>query len=310
MLQSLLTVAQKVLALFVMIGVGAVLRRKNTITEQGAQQLNGLLLNLVTPCVIIHAFQIDRETVSLKSLGLMALLAFMSLVVGILVARFCFRRRPEGQRRVMNFAVIYSNSGFMGLPLVQALLGQEGVIYASVYIAVFNVVVWTHGYAMMNGTGEKQPLKSLLLNPGTVGVYIGLPLFLLGWRLPEVLYTPVEAFSALNTPLAMLCIGVYISAVKLKQVFREKALYQVSLLRLCVVPALTLILLWLIQPGRLPFLSCVIQASAPAAGMTVILAARFQRDTVLAAEVTAMSTLLSIATMPVLTTLADLLCGG
>jgi predicted permease len=241
-LESLWTVTQNVLTLFLMIGVGVFLVKRGLLSGEGAAQLNTLLVNVVTPCVVVGAFQLDRSRVSLPVLGLTALLAVAVHLIGILVSLLFFRREPEDLRRVMRFAAIYSNCGFMGLPLVQALLGSEGTVYASVFLAVFNVVSWTHGYALMSGNGGQKFVR-VLFNPGTVGVLVGLPLFLLGWRLPELVGKAVDGFAALNTPLAMLCIGVYISSVSLRETFLDLRLYRVCALRLLLIPALSLGLL-------------------------------------------------------------------
>lgn len=305
MLESFLTVAEKVLILFLMIGVGVVLCKRRMISKKGADQINGLLIYVVSPCVVVSAFQIDRNSVSLPSLGLTALMAISSFVVAIVIVRFFFNRQPEGVRRVMKFASVYSNCAFMGLPLVQALLGSAGIIYASIFIAVFNGFCWTHGYALMNNSGERQSIKKVLLNPGTIGVLIGLPLFLLSIRLPSFLSAAVDGFAALNTPLAMLCIGVYMSQLKIRQALGDKQLYLACLLRLLVVPAAVFGILLLFRPSETAFVACIIQVSAPAAGMTAIFASKFGQDTALAAKTVAVTTLLSIITMPLFTALAQ-----
>ena len=129
MIGIFLTVAEKVLILFVMIGVGVVLCKRRMLSKRGADQINAILVNLVSPCVVISGFQIGRENVSLESLGLTALMAISSFFVAILLTRFFFNRQPEGARRVLKFASIYSNCAFMGFPLVEAILGKEGILY-------------------------------------------------------------------------------------------------------------------------------------------------------------------------------------
>lgn len=308
MLESFFTVAQKVLVLFLMIGVGVLLCKRRMISKRGADQINGLLIHVVSPCVVVSAFQIDRngpDAPSLISLGLTAVMAISSYVVAILITRFFHNNQPEGTRRVLKFASIYSNCAFMGLPLVQAMLGETGIIYASVFIAVFNVFCWTHGYALMNNSGEREPLRKVLLNPGTVGVMIGLALFLLSIRLPEFMSATVDAFAGLNTPLAMLCIGVYISQLKVREGLGDRSLYLMCLLRLLVIPAAVFGVLLLFRPSQTAFVACMIQVCAPAAGMTAIFASKFGQDTALAAKTVAVSTLLSIVTMPLFTSLAQ-----
>lgn len=307
MLQGMLTVAEKVLILFLMIGVGVVLAKKKVITDIGVGQINSLLLNIVSPCVVIKAFQIDRGSVPLSSLGWTVAMTALAFVLPILVTHFLFNKEPLDKSRVLKFSAIYSNSGFMGLPLVQAILGEPGVIYASIFIAIFNMVSWTHGYALMSG-GQKQPLKKIVLNPGTLGVLIGLPLFLFSIDLPTPIYTVVDSFAALNTPVAMVCIGVYIASVKLKDAFTELRVYKACFFRLVLFPALFFVILIPFHPPYLAFVSLTIQASAPAAAVTSIFASKCGRDAALASKIVAISTLLSILTMPVFTSLATTFC--
>ena len=309
MIGIFLTVAEKVLILFVMIGVGVVLCKRRMLSKRGADQINAILVNLVSPCVVISGFQIGRENVSLESLGLTALMAISSFFVAILLTRFFFNRQPEGARRVLKFASIYSNCAFMGFPLVEAILGKEGILYASIFLAVFNLFCWTHGYTLMNNAQERQKLSKTLLNPGTIGVLIGLPLFLLSIKLPEALSVTLDSFAALNTPLAMMCIGVYIAQLKFQEALRDRQLYWVCFLRLLLIPLAVFLVMLLFHPEKTPFVSCMIQVCAPVAGMTAIFASKLGQDTSLAAKTVAVSTLFSIFTMPIFATLAQIAAG-
>ena len=97
-----------------------------------------------------------------------------------------FRKEPEGRRKVLRFAVDFSNAGFMGLPLVEGIVGSKGVMYGSFFIVVFNLFCWTYGFRMMSG-GQRMSWKVLLLNPGIIGLVFGLPIYFLDLRLPGVI---------------------------------------------------------------------------------------------------------------------------
>lgn len=308
MLSDILTVSEQVLILFVMIGVGVVMCRIKLLTDNGIAQINNLLINVVSPCVVIKAFQIDRNSVSLSSMGLSTLMAVGSMGVSILIAGFFFNKEEDGVKRVLKCAAAYPNCGFMGLPLVQALLGSTGVIYASIFISIMNIFNWTHCYNMLGNAAEKKSLVKIIFNPGTVAILIGLPMFLLSWHLPKILYTPVDAFAALNTPVAMVSIGAYISSAKLSEAFRDGRLYKVCSIKLLLIPAVVLGLLYIVHPDYVVFATCIIQISAPCAGMVAIFSSAFGRDAVLASKAVAVSTLFSILTMPVFTALVGLVC--
>lgn len=298
MVTSILAVMEKVAELFLMIGVGVVCFRGKMITRRGVAQLTTLLLYVVAPCLIVSSFTGEEQAISPAELGMAFVLAILAHVLAIGMSWLFFRRQSRERQKVLRFAMIYSNTGFMGMPLVQAVVGEEGVVYASVFIAVFNVFAWTHGFGLMSG-GERSSLKKILLNPGVLALLIGLPFFFTGWKLPPLLQVPVDSFSALNTPLAMVVIGCNIAQIRFREMFQESAVFGLSALRLLLVPAVFFGVAWLCRPAPALLLSCIIQASAPVAANTVLFATQFGADSRLAAKAVAVTTLFSILTMPV-----------
>lgn len=313
MLSSMLLVMEKVAILFLMIGAGYVCSRTRIVTSRGASQMTNVLLYVVGPCLIISSFQIDSSEVGMKEVGTAFLVALLGQGLSILLSLFVFRRREEMRRRLFQFAVAYSNCGFMGLPLAQALMGDKGVIYASVFVVVFNVFVWTQGYMKMSGGARGNFVRKLLLNPGIIGMAIGLPLFALNIRLPEILGTTLSSFANLNTPLSMVIIGTYVAKVAPRDFFSDLDVYLTAGLRLIVAPLIfvgVLAILTLVVPIDATILvTCVILASAPSAGNTVLFSAMFGGDARTGSKVVAVTTLLSILTMPVFTALAQRIAG-
>ena len=300
MLSSMLLVMEKVAILFLMIGAGYVCSRTRIVTSRGASQMTNVLLYVVGPCLIISSFQIDSSEVGMKEVGTAFLVALLGQGLSILLSLFVFRRREEMRRRLFQFAVAYSNCGFMGLPLAQALV-------------VFNVFVWTQGYMKMSGGARGNFVRKLLLNPGIIGMAIGLPLFALNIRLPEILGTTLSSFANLNTPLSMVIIGTYVAKVAPRDFFSDLDVYLTAGLRLIVAPLIfvgVLAILTLVVPIDATILvTCVILASAPAAGNTVLFSAMFGGDARTGSKVVAVTTLLSILTMPVFTALAQRIAG-
>lgn len=295
---AFLTVGSKVGVMLIMIFVGWIITKKGILSEKGAGEFTWILLNIVTPCLIVSSFlSVERGGVSFWDLGLAALAAAAAIGIGIAVSLLFFKKEVPERRQVLRFAMIFSNSGFMGMPLIQGIVGEKGVIYGSFFIAVFNLICWTYGYSMMSG-GSKLRLGKILLNPGTLGLAIGLPIYLCGIQLPEIITGPIEGFSGLNTPLAMMVVGTYIAKVKLKEIFSDPQLYLTALLRLLILPALLVGILCIVRPNETLFMSTAIQACAPAAANCVLFAAMFGADAKLASKAVASTTVLSILTMP------------
>ena len=297
MIGNFLSVAMKVLILFLLMSVGFVLGRKKIITETGTDQMNFLLLNVVVPCVIIDAFQVDKSQIPTWNLWFTVIAGLVYVLAAVVIVKFCFNKEPDGRRQVLKFGAMFSNCGFMGFPMVQEVLGDRGMVYAAIINTIVTVAMWTVGFVVMGKEGERISIRKVALNPGAVGVYIGLPL-LLSLELPDPFQSVVGFLADMNTPLAMICIGVFISKTKLLDIFKEKTLYWVTVIRLLLIPAAVMGILLLFQPDYIPMTSSIIQFCAPSAGLTAIFAARFRHDTTLAAKTVAISTLLSILTMP------------
>ena len=237
-------------------------------------------------------------------MGISALAIFLSIGVSLV----SFRKEPPERRKVLRFATIFSNAGFMGIPLVQGIVGERGVVYGSFFIAVFNVICWTYGYRMMSG-GAKVSLRTVLLNPGIIGLAVGLPLYFLGLPAPR---GPGRARGLLLRPEHPPGHAHH------RQLHRQG---RPALLRLRHgrvpdgrlaagggAPALFLACLLLLRPEPVLLVTSVIQASAPVAANTVLFAVQYGGDSQLASKTVAVSTVLSILTIPLFTILAQLAC--
>lgn len=305
-MDAFLSVILEVAVILLLILVGYFTVKKGMFTKESLGSITSFLLYIVTPCLIVSSF-LSAESGKLDgwTLLLAVVLPALSIVISIAVSYLFFRREPLGRRRVLRFSMIFCNVGFMGIPLVEGIVGSEGVLYGSFFIAVFNIFCWTYGYVMMGG--GKVRLKALLLNPGVIGIVIGLPLYLLDVPVPALFVEPVELISALNTPLAMIVVGGYIAQVKLRAFVSDLAVYKMAVLRLVVAPLLYLALVWLLRPDETLLMSTVIQAATPVAANCVLFAVQYDSDAELASKSVAVSTALSVVTIPLLTVLVQAL---
>ena len=305
-MDAFLSVILEVAVILILIVVGYFTVKKGMFTKESLGSITSFLLYIVTPCLIVSSF-LSAESGKLDgwTLLLAAVLPALSIVISIALSYLFFRKEPSGRRRVLRFSMIFCNVGFMGIPLVEGIVGSEGVLYGSFFIAVFNIFCWTYGYVMMGG--GKVRLKALLLNPGVIGIVIGLPLYLLDVPVPALIERPIELISALNTPLAMIVVGGYIAQVKLRAFVSDLAVYKMAVLRLVVAPLLYLVLVWLLRPDETLLMSTVIQAATPVAANCVLFAVQYDSDAELASKSVAVSTALSVVTIPLLTVLVQAL---
>lgn len=307
MIASILIMTEKVFVMFLMMGVGYICFKKRIITSRGAAQLTNLLLYIVGPCLIIAAFQADSDGVSTGKILLTIFLFLAGMIVTAVVMQLLFRKQAKGRAGMLRYGAVYSNCGFMGLPLAQAVLGSAGVVYASACVVAFNLLTWTHGYLILGGAAEdrRQMLRKAMLNPGTISFAVGLPLYALSIHLPAPLLQTLDSIGGMNTPLAMIVVGTYMAKLNLREIFSDREVCLITLLRLIVVPMAFLLLLWLLRPDPDVMVTTALLMAAPVGVNAVLFAIKLGNDVQLACKMIALSTLLSIITMPAIAALAQ-----
>lgn len=323
---SFLAVAEKVALLFLLIAIGFICQKIHLLTEDANKSLADIVMYFVTPCVIINAFSStmyakDEILGILKNIGIVALVAAVIHILMILIVTFVFRFKDENYRKVMRFAAVFSNAGFIALPLAQALIDtptcHEGALYAAVYLAVFNIVLWTWGYSDMNTEKNALNFKKILLNPGIIGVVVGLffftsPLYInigeqSGIVLPGVIADTISAMSALNLPLPMFMVGYYLAKADLIKALKDKWSYLCMAMRLIAFPLICLGIMLLFGINGNVLTVCVIGASAPVGATTTIFSAKYNRDPELSVRLVSLSTIFSMITMPLVVGLTQML---
>ena len=308
MLDNFLLVASQVGTLFLMMGVGYVLTKTGKFSRETLSQVTYLLLYVVVPCLMIDTLQIPRSAELMRVMGLCMLLTLGLYLLMALVVNLFFRRQEENTRIVLRYGVVYGNIGFMGLPLIQAVLGDEGMVFAIVGQVGFTLFAWSHGVLLMGGK-EGFSIKKMFLNPGIFGSVAGAALFLLDLRLPGVLADGAAFLGSMNTPLAMVGIGAQMASADLAATFRNPRLYLSGVLKLIGFPLLTAVLLLPLKLDPVMYMVLVILAATSSAGYTSIFAQQYQRDTATAAQLVTLTTLCCILTLPCFAVLAGILSG-
>ena len=309
MLQSFQIVGLQVLILFVLIAIGFTARKVKILTPEGIKSITELMLYVVTPCLFINSFQQEYNPALIKGFFISAAAAIVCHVVAISLGILLIRDKDKARRSVFRFGIVFSNCGYMSLPLQQALLGKEAVFYGASYIAAFNIFLWTYGLALMCNGKERISVKKAIINPGTLSVTVGLILFFLQVDLPDIIGKPIEYLAALNTPVPMMIIGYHMANLDFKKVLRSKGEYIMLVTRLLIMPLLMLGALYLVGIRGTLLISCVISASAPVAAMGTMYASKYGGEAELSASCVAISTLLSVVTMTLIVGFAAFVAG-
>ncbi len=304
---NMLTAAQQVFVLFLIVAVGFAADRLHIFTQNTAKKSNDLLFYIITPAVIIQSFmnmEFSKSTAS--SFGVAFLCMSATLGFGILLAIPFFKNSKNST--VFKYAVSYGNMGYMALPLCQALLGSEGVFYCSAGVVAFNILCFTHGIWLMTkeNEGSSFKLKTLILNPGVISVLIGLPLFIFDINLPKIFNSAIGHISNLNTPVAMIFFGTYMANTDLKNMFKVKENYLVAFLKLVVMPLVMFCVFKVAGIGGTMLTACMISASVPSANNTAMFAAKYGKDTGAASQVVAFDSFISILTIPIMIALSKI----
>ncbi len=307
MFDNLVSVATQVLILFILIAFGFILTKARILTRERVSGLIDIVVYLVTPSNLIVSFQRDFKSELLYQLGMSFMLAILIFGLNCVLARLCIREKDENKNCVLQFASAFPNAGYMALPLQRAVLGDIGVFYGAAYVAIFHTYIWTYGVKILSPKKEKIQIRKILLNPPIIGIVIGLVLFLTQTRLPELIYSPLNSLSQMNTPIPMLIIGYYLANTDLKATFTNAWVYIGAALRLLVSPLLAIGFCLLFGVESNVAVSCTIACSAPAAAMSGMLAMKYGRDTSVSVGMISLSTILCVVTMPVLVALAQFL---
>ena len=306
MLSNLITVSGQVITLFLMMIAGYCLGKTKLLPRSALPALTNVVVYLALPCMLIGAF--EMEATSERVHGFLWVLAASVLVHGLnfAVAHFGIRDPDDGRKRVLVDCAVFSNCGFMGYPLLASLMGDIGLFYGSAYNLVFTALLWTAGISYLQHRKGPLRLRKLILNPGIIGMALGFSVFLLQIQLPPVLETTVDYLGNVAVSLPMLIIGCQLAHADLKRLLHDHWSWVGAALRLLVMPLLALLLLYLLGLRGDVLMATVICAAAPPAAMVAMLAENCGRDPVLASGVVSFHTLLSVVTMPVVVSIAQL----
>lgn len=297
-------IAAQVGVLFLMIAAGFVFFKWGGLKESYLSGFTTLLLYLVTPALLIDSMikvEFSRQTVT--ELVTVFIIALGVHLFAIGISLLMFRKWEHARRVVFRAALVLSNAGFMSLPLASALAGPKGVFFVSGYVMVFNFISWSIIYRMFNP--GRFNIKKLLLNPGIIGVALGAFFFFSGIRLPEIAADAIGYLASMNTPLAMIVIGGMIAtgglAIKKEEIL---GMVQSISFRLILVPLIALGAMLLLKIDSELIFAVMIPVCAPVAANTAMFAGQFGADAPLGSRLLAISTALSIITMPAVLALA------
>ncbi len=292
-----MTVLLQVLTLFLLILCGFFAAKKNILDDRGLRGLNTLVLYFAQPALILHKLQTPASPELIAELVWVFLLTCLTIgIAGVISFRLFIREEPRRRAVLTNLAMV-SNCGFMGYPVIIATMGEGALIYAVIFVTAFNLMAWTLGAYFFGGRTAMRPQK-LLMNPTIWAVIAGLTFFLTGWTLPGFVNSALNMLGGTTTPLAMFVIGGRLISLRCEHLKDTKLLLMCAL-RLVIFPAMVLLLRFTPLP-EMVISSVYLCTAMPCAALTAMQSESYDCDRELASRGVALSTALSMATVPLM----------
>lgn len=286
------------------------MRRKDILTDEMCKSLSWIVVNLANPAMIISGSINSENGIAGKELIMTMILAvgvYAGLILVSLILPFVLRvpKKSAGVYRVMT---IFSNIGFMGFPVISALYGTEALLYASVFLIAFNLLIYTYGIlALQSKDGEREKLNlKKVFNIGVLCCFLSIILSFVQIPMPSFVKTTVSTLSNLTSPLSMMVIGASMANIDIKKLFMDVKLLLFAVLKLVVVPVAGLFLLKNFIHNEMLLGVCMVMIATPVASMTAMLAQQYDGDYELASRSVALTTILSVVTMPLVSVIVGI----
>lgn len=304
---------------------GFLLRKTKLVDQSFAKGLSVFTLYVAQAALLLHGFFREFDAVVFKGVCLVLLMAIITHVLFYLMATSLFRKAPDRTRRVLQFGLMFSNAGYMGIPVISDVFGSEYTIYATVYVVCFNVFAFSLGRLIYTEDKKYISLKEAIINPAVIPIIIGFIIYLTGgggWiqrtivrtdflgQAVNLIYNVISSLKDMVAVTSMMIIGIRLADIDFKGILKDKYMYPFVVLRLFLFPAVIWALMRILHMIGLideTVMSVVlILCSTPAAALTTMFAELYDGDAPYAGKLVALTTVLSVATMPIVALLLSI----
>ena len=283
----------------ILIALGMLLRHIGKITDEGRECLTSIVIDIIVPCNIIISFMGQGGISLLLEFTPIILLAVGAMLIFILLGKLLFSRMKPEAALLAIYGMVNSNSMFIGFPVIMNLLGEKGAMLQSLYMIPVRCFTWSYGQSLFTGKGKSfgDTMKKLLLNPCMMAAMIGVVIMIFEIQLPPTISRSIQYLSDCLMAISMLLIGSVLYGMDVRHIFRFDVWIFVFV-RLILAPAAALLLSLLFRSDFMTCSVCVLMAAMPSASITAVFAARYHKDVEYGSLIVAVSTALSIVTIP------------
>lgn len=295
------TVFFQMLALLLMIGAGYFVTKKGMMDEHTNNQMSDMIVDIFNPLLVLASASNAVGRISMDALKLAICIAVGMFAVFIIAGSILspFFEKDRQQRKIFQLMFVFSNVGFIGIPVISSIFGSEYVVYVTEFMLVYSFVFYTYGIALMDGRFSAASLKSMI-NPGTVSGLLALGIIIFGVQLPEFLKTAVTYLGNVTSPMALMAVGFALAHSDWKKIFGQPRLYVFSVIKLLVLPLMLLPLLRLVIQDAELLAVCMVMFGMPVGNMPLILGNQRGMDVTACSAAIILSTVLCVLTVPVL----------
>jgi predicted permease len=286
--------------LFAMMLIGAWLKKRGIIDENGKRCLTDLCVNIIIPCNIFRSCLIEFNMEIFRACGLLLLSAVLLQMLCLLLNRFLFNRYPPQRKKVLQYCTIVPMSGFLGNPIAEGLYDSLGVLYTSIFLIPMRIVMWSVGttYFVADAKVEKKKvIRNILTHPCLMAVYLGLICMVTQIPLPAVITKTVGYVGSCNSAMTMFIVGTILADVQLSTIVNKDTVL-FSIFRLLLLPAVALGAGTLLGLDTVALGVSVLMTGMPAGATAAIFAARYGSDANFATRCVVFTTLVSMVTLP------------
>lgn len=284
--------------LFLYIVTGIYAYKRGIITSKNRKKITDLIIEIILPCNIVNSFLIKWSNEILINCATAFGVALITQIGYVLLSKILFRRSPKHKQAVLRYAIICSNAGFLGNPIVESVFGSKGLLFASVALIPLRFAMWSSGLALFTKTDKKSTAKKLLFHPCIIAVFVGFALMISQIQLPGFVIRTISGIGGCNTAISMIVIGSILAQIKIKDMM-DKVLVYYSGIRLIAIPMTLYIILKLFHIDHLVIGVIVLLSAMPAGSTTVMLADKYDKDANFATSCVFLSTILSLITIPI-----------
>lgn len=286
--------------LFLLILMGIYARKKGIITNENRKKFTDLIIEIILPCNIVYSFLINWSYEILINCLTVFIVAIITQILYVILSKMLFKKSEKDRQPVLRYAIICSNAGFLGNPIVESVYGSQGLLFASVALIPLRFAMWSSGLSLFTKTDGKSTAKKLITHPCIIAVFVGFVLMITQIQLPEFLLNTISGIGKCNTAISMIVIGSILADIKLKEIM-DKELFYFSAIRLILIPIVIFTILKLFKVDSLVIGVIVLLSAMPAGSTTVMLADKYNGNTKFATSCLFLSTVLSLITIPLAT---------